>query len=83
MSLLIPSGVRAGGPDPQDMAQHPSPVWDTPQLCCRCVLGFWVQAGGERGAEGGLGLWVPGDDQTWIAAQMWNRMEQLLAATCL
>lgn len=30
MSLLIPSGVRAGGPDPQDMAQHPSPVWDTP-----------------------------------------------------
>lgn len=54
------TGVRVGdlsvGPDAHDMAQHAPPTWDTQQLCCRCVPGFGVQAGGERGAEGGLGL---------------------------
>lgn len=51
-------GVRAGdvSAGPQDMAQHTSAPWDTPQPCCRCVLGCWAQAGGEVVLRGGWGL---------------------------
>lgn len=50
--------------------------------CCAAGVS-WALCSLQVSVEGQVGAVGSGDNRPRIAAQMWNRMEQLLAATCL